>query len=89
PSQLADLMGAQSDRELEEKLKEAAEHKARQALWRKILGFRELFRGSGFYELKEPTPRKWKPWSRKIDPVSVAKSPDDPENGLKQHPKQL
>jgi len=84
--QLADLMGARSERELEEKLEEVAEYKARQALWRKILGFRELFRGSGFYELKEPTPRKWKPWSRKIDPVSVARNPDDPRKWLETAP---
>jgi len=69
-------------KEIEEMLEEAAEHKARQVLWRKILGFRELFRGSSLYELKEPTPRKWKPWSRKIDPISVARNPDDPRKWL-------
>lgn len=86
PSQLADLMGAKSWEELKEKLEEAAEHKARQVLWKKIIGFRELFRGSSLYELKEPAPRKWKPWSRKIDPVSVARNPDDPRKWLETSP---
>jgi hypothetical protein len=79
--QLAQLM-AVGEEELEEVLEEAAENKVREAIWRGILGFKELFAGSGLLEVKEPVRRRWKPYSRRIDPVSVAKAPDDPRKWM-------
>jgi len=75
--QLAELMGVGKDR-LEEALDEAAEDKVRTALWSRILGFKELFTASSLLELKEPVLRRWKPYSKRVDPSSVAKAPDDP-----------
>jgi len=75
--QLAQLMGV-GEEELDKALEEAAEDKARTALWSRILGFKELFTTRSLLELKEPVPRRWKPYSRHVDPVSVARAPDDP-----------
>ena len=75
--QLAELMGVGED-ELENALEEAAEDKVRAALWRRILSFRELFTTSSLYEVEEPVRKRWKPYSRRVDPSSVAKAPDDP-----------
>ena len=79
--QLAELMGV-GEGELEEALEEAAEDKVRAALWRRILGFRELFSASALLEVKEPVKRRWKPYSRRVDPASVAKAPDDPRKWM-------
>jgi len=79
--QLAELMGV-GEEELEKALEEAAEDKVRTALWRRILGFRELFSASSLLEVKEPVRRRWKPYSRRIDPASVAKAPDDPRKWM-------
>lgn len=76
-SQLAELMGVGED-ELNDALEEAAEDKARTALWSKILGFKELFTAPSMLELKEPAFRRWKPYSKRVDPSSVARAPDDP-----------
>ena len=75
--QLAELMGV-GEGELDKALEEAAEDKARAALWSKILGFKELFNVSSMLELKEPAFRRWKPYSKRIDGLSVARAPDDP-----------
>jgi hypothetical protein len=79
--QLAELMGV-GEEELEKALEEAAEDKVRTALWRKILGFRELFTASALLDVREPVRRRWKPYSRRVDPVSVAKAPDDPRRWM-------
>lgn len=79
--QLAELMGVKEE-EAEEALENAAEDKVRAALWRRILGFKELFAASAMLEIKEPIRRRWKPYSRRIDPVSVAKTPDDPRRWM-------
>jgi hypothetical protein len=70
------------EQELEKALEEAAEDKVRAALWRRILGFKELFSATSLLEVKEPVRRRWKPYSRRVDPVSVAKSPDDPRRWM-------
>jgi len=79
--QLAELMGV-GEEELEKALAEATEDKVRAALWRRILGFKELFSATSLLEVKEPVRRRWKPYSRRVDPVSVAKAPDDPRRWM-------
>jgi len=76
--QLAELMGLGKAENLLEELEKAAEDKVREALWGKILGVKDLFKESSFYELKEPVAVKWKPFSRTLDPTSVMKNPSDP-----------
>ena len=76
--QLAQLMGLGEDESLSEELEKAAEDKVREALWGEILGFKDLFTASSFYELKEPVLERWKPYSRTLDPTSVMKNPSDP-----------
>jgi len=76
-AQLAELMGVGED-ELEKALEEAAEDKARTALWSKTLGFRELSTAPSLLELREPASRRWKPYSKRVDPLSVARAPGDP-----------
>jgi hypothetical protein len=79
--QLAELMGV-GEQELEKALEEAAEDKVRAALWKRVLGFKELFSATSLLEVKEPVRRRWKPYSRRVDPVSVAKAPDDPRRWM-------
>jgi len=76
--QLAQLMGLGEGESLSEELEKAAEDKVREALWSKILGFKDLFTTSSFYEIREPVREKWKPYSRTLDPTSVMKNPSDP-----------
>jgi len=76
--QLAQLMGLGEGEDLRKELEKAAEDKVREALWSKILGFRELFTASSLYEVKEPVLERWKPYSRALDPTSVVKNPSDP-----------
>jgi len=76
--QLAQLMGLGEGEDLREELERAAEDKVREALWSKILGFKDLFTASSFYEIKEPVLERWKPYSRTLDPASVMKNPSDP-----------
>ena len=52
--QLAQLMGLGEGESLSEELEKAAEDKVREALWGKVLGFKDLFTASSFYEIKEP-----------------------------------
>ncbi len=74
---IAELMGV-GEGELDKALEEAAEDRARAALWSKILGFKELFKASSMLELKEPAFTRWKPYSKRVDPSSMARAPDDP-----------
>jgi len=76
--QLAQLMGLGEGESLSIELEKAAEDKVREALWDRILGFKDLFTESSFHEIKEPVPVKWKPYSRILDPTSVMKNPSDP-----------
>ena len=76
--QLAELMGLGEGEDLREELEKAAEDKVREALWNKILGFKDLFTASSLYEVKEPVLERWKPYSRILDPTSVVKNPSDP-----------
>ena len=75
--QLAQLMGIGENENLHEELEMAAEDKVREALWSKILGFKDLFTTSSFHEIREPVAVKWKPFSRTLDPTSVMKNPSD------------
>ena len=75
--QLAQLMGVGVE-ELNEKIEEAAEDKVRAAMWRGILGFKEISAAASMLEVKEHVPERWKPYSRNVDPRSVMKHPDDP-----------
>jgi len=76
--QLAQLMGLGEGENLYEEIEKAAEDKVREALWGKILGFKDLFTASSFHEIREPVTVKWKPYSRTLDPTSVMKNPSDP-----------
>ena len=75
--QLAQLLDVDED-ELDKALKEAAENKVRTALWTTLLGFKGLFSSKSKQEIKEPTSQKWKPYSKRLDPSSTIKAPDDP-----------
>ena len=59
-------------------IEEAIEEKVRAALWEKIVGFKDLFMEAMMHVVKEPAPRRWRPYSRRVDPSSVARAPDDP-----------
>lgn len=75
--QLAQLMDVDED-ELDSALKEAAEDKVRTALWMTLLGFKGLFSNKSRLEIKEPTSQRWKQYSKRLDPSSTIKAPDDP-----------
>ena len=75
--QLAELMNVDED-ELDRALREAAEDKVRTALWTKLLGFKGIFSNKFKLEIKEPMRQRWKPYSKRLDPSSTIKSPDDP-----------
>ena len=75
--QLADLLDVDED-ELDRVLKEAAEDKVRTALWTTLLGFKGIFSNKSKLEIKEPMSQRWKPYSKRLDPSSTIKAPDDP-----------
>jgi len=78
--QLAQLMGLPGTVGAEETI----EDRVRAALWGKIVGFRNLFMETMMHEVKEPAPRRWRPYSRRVDPPSVARAPDDPRRWMEQ-----
>ena len=81
--QLAQLMGISPGTNAGEIIEEAIEDRVRAALWGKIAGFKGLFMEAMMHELKEPAPRRWRPYSRRVDPSSVARAPDDPRRWRK------
>ncbi len=81
--QLAQLMGV-TEEELDQALKTAAEDKVRAALWTTLLGFKGLFSSTATLDIKEPIRQRWKPYSKRLDPSSTIKSPDDPRKWREQ-----
>lgn len=75
--QLGELVGVDAS-ELDAALRLAAEDKVRTALWMTLLGFKRLFSNKSKLEIKEPTSQRWKPYSKRLDPSSTIKAPDDP-----------
>jgi uncharacterized protein with von Willebrand factor type A (vWA) domain len=42
------------------------------------LGFKGIFSNKSKLEIKEPMSQRWKPYSKRLDPSSTIKAPDDP-----------
>jgi len=82
--QLAELMGVAEDG-LAEALKRASEDKVRAALWTTLLGFKGLFSSKSALDIQEPAYKRWKPYSKRLDPSSTIKSPDDPRKWREQN----